>query len=241
MNPNYKIRRFVVVLIIAIVSLSGLAYNMAAREYVSESANPAQSPVATEAKPELDSGSAVAVLSTLPVKGRAPKTNYSRAQFGNGWESLGGCDLRNLILQRDLRDEQVNAECKVLTGVLNDPYTGNEILFVRGETTSDDVQIDHVVALSNSWQTGAQMLSRERRVSLANDPLNLLAVDGGANQQKSDSDAATWLPANKSFRCQYVARQVAVKQAYSLWVTPAEYDAMSAVLQSCPGQALPVQ
>jgi len=103
------------------------------------------------------------------------------------------------------------------------------------------VQIDHVVALSNAWQTGAQGLTEQQRVTLANDPLNLLAVGGAANQQKSDGDAATWLPPNKPFRCQYVARQVAVKQKYSLWVTPAEKEAMIRVLRVCPGQALPVE
>jgi hypothetical protein len=101
------------------------------------------------------------------------------------------------------------------------------------------VQIDHVVALSNAWQTGAGLLTPEIRQQLANDPLELLAVDGAANQQKSDGDAATWLPSNKAFRCQYVARQVAVKAKYQLWVTSAEKDAITRVLATCPGQPLP--
>ncbi|MGZ4555001.1 MAG: HNH endonuclease family protein, partial [Mycobacteriaceae bacterium] len=85
----------------------------------------------------------------------------------------------------------------------------------------------------------AQQLDTARRTALANDPLNLLAVDGPLNTQKSDSDAASWLPPNKSFRCTYVARQVAVKSAYALWVTQAEHDAITTVLQSCPRQLLP--
>jgi hypothetical protein len=182
---------------------------------------------------------AVEVLETLAVKGRAPKTDYSRAQFGDGWAITSGCDTRNIILYRDLSDAVIDATCNVTKGKLSDPYTGAEISFVRGAKTSDDVQIDHVVALSNAWQTGAQQLSKEQRIKLANDPLELLAVDGPANQQKSDGDAATWLPAHKPFRCQYVARQIAVKQKYSLWVTRAEYDAMKTVLSTCPGQLLP--
>ena len=106
-------------------------------------------------------------------------------------------------------------------------------LFTRGETTSDDVQIDHVVALSDAWQKGAQLLTYDARVQFANDPLNLLAVDGGANQQKSDSDAASWVPSNKSFRCQYIERQVRVKQKYGLWVTIAEHAAMARILRTC--------
>ena len=177
--------------------------------------------------------SALTQLETLVVKGRAPKTGYSRSQFGNGWRVVGGCDTRNSILARDLTNETINAECKVLTGTLNDPYSGEIIEFTRGSGTSDDVQIDHVVALSNAWQTGAQQLSPEEREALANDPLELLAVDGVQNQAKGDGDAATWLPPNKSFRCQYVARQIDVKVAYRLWVTPAEKRAMQDVLRGC--------
>lgn len=184
--------------------------------------------------------SARITLDELSVKGRAPKTGYSRSQFGSGWALENGCDTRNRILARDLKDVKLDQECHVMTGTLQDPYTGKVIYFMRGPESSDEVQIDHVVPLSNAWQTGAQLLSAERRAALANDPLNLLAVDGTANQQKSDSDAATWLPAQKSFRCQYVARQIAVKKAYSLWVTSAEKEAMIQVLSSCPEQQLPL-
>jgi len=101
------------------------------------------------------------------------------------------------------------------------------------------VQIDHVVALSDAWQKGAQQISAEDREKFANDPLNLLAVDGPANAAKSDSDAATWLPPNKAFRCQYVARQIAVKRIYKLWVTEAEKDAMKRVLSTCDEERVP--
>ncbi len=176
---------------------------------------------------------ALETLENLETKGRAPKTGYERAQFGDGWRVQEGCDTRNIILARDLRDIRVGDDCKVLFGTLEDPYTGAEIRFSRGASSSADVQIDHVVALSNAWQTGAQQLSSSMRENLANDPLNLLAVDGKANQQKSDGDAATWLPSNKSFRCQYVSRQLEVKSKYSLWLTGAEKDAVQKVLNSC--------
>ena len=182
---------------------------------------------------------ALGALDELPVKGRAPKTGYARAQFGNGWISRQGCDTRNIILARDMSQVETNEKCQVTKGVLSDSYTGKQIDFVRGPETSQAVQIDHVVALSNAWQTGAQQLMEARRIELANDPLNLLAVDGKANQQKSDSDAATWLPPYKPFRCQYIARQIAIKKKYELWVVPAEKKAMERVLNSCPNQAIP--
>jgi hypothetical protein len=193
-------------------------------------------------KPEdsLDvTGRAVTNLEELEVKGRAPKTGYARSEFGDGWGMMLGCDTRNEILRRDLLNTVVNSECQVVRGILNDPYTGKTIDFERGSSTSQAVQIDHVVALSDAWQKGAQQLTSAERVSLANDPLELLAVDGVANQQKGDGDAATWLPANKAFRCQYVARQIAVKKKYHLWVTTAEKDAMARILRNCPDQRLP--
>lgn len=173
-------------------------------------------------------------LSALEVKGRAPKTGYERAKFGNGWGTTYGCDTRNWILGRDLKDVvYADDGCRVLRGVLDDPYTGATLQFIRGPETSDDIQIDHVVALSNAWQTGAQTLDAARRIAFSNDPLNLLAVSGPANEQKSDSDTASWLPAHKPFRCQYVKRQIAVKEKYDLWVTPAERAAMQRVLERC--------
>ena len=178
---------------------------------------------------------AQAELAKLEVKGRAPKTGYSRKQFGDGWGKIDGCSTREVILARDLADEKLDDKCRVQSGRLDDPYTGKTIQFQRGKETSQRVQIDHVVALSDAWQKGAQQLPHKERKKLANDPLNLLAVDGPANQAKGDGDAATWLPANKPFRCQYIERQVAVKRRYRLWVTSAEKDAMARILSSCGG------
>lgn len=223
----------------------------------SESASPSETPQSSEsgsgdasspsdgnAGASNASGAAVDMLATLPVKGRAPKTGYARTQFGAAWSDVdhNGCDTRNDILKRDMTNVTFKPgthDCVVKTGTLNDPYTGKTINFVRGQHTSTAVQIDHVVALSDAWQKGAQQLSADQRLQLANDPYNLLAVDGPANQQKSDSDAASWLPSNKSFRCQYVARQIGVKHKYALWVTQAEKDAMTSVLSGCPGQTVP--
>ena len=184
------------------------------------------------------------VLETLAVKGRAAKTGYSREQFGQTWADVdrNGCDTRNDILKRDLTSIVYKAgtrNCVVLSGVIVDPYSAEKINFLRGNITSMEVQIDHVVALSDAWQKGAQKLSLTSRTAFANDPLNLLAVKGRLNSQKGDGDAATWLPPLKSYRCAYVARQVAVKAKYSLWVTTAEKAAIKSILDKCPGQLLP--
>ena len=184
-----------------------------------------------------------AQLDALAVKGRAPKTGYDRDLFGQRWSddvpvTLGhnGCDTRNDILRRDLVDVVIKPntnDCVALSGTLHDPFTGATIPFQRGSATSSAVQIDHIVAMSDAWQKGAQRLDEDARRAFANDPLNLLAVDGPSNQRKGDGDAATWLPPNSAFRCQYVARQIAVKHRYGLWVTPAERDALDRWLGTC--------
>ncbi|WP_258062411.1 DUF1524 domain-containing protein [Arthrobacter sp. B0490] len=204
--------------------------------------NVSGSPQAPSDQPAFNT-TALALLETLPVKGRAPKTGYDREQFGQAWADVdrNGCDTRNDMLNRDLTDvvHANSVPCKVQSGVLDDPYTGTEIPFLRGQDTSSDVQIDHVVALSDAWQKGAQQLTFDQRVAFANDPLNLQSTDGPTNQQKSDGDAATWLPPNNGYRCEYVARQVSVKATYTLWVTQAEHDAMMRILSDCTGTLAP--
>ena len=194
------------------------------------------SPVNTQAAPK----DALTTLNNLEVKGRAPKTGYARSQFPH-WSDpdRNGCDARNDTLKRDLTNITYKAgtrDCKVIAGQLLDPFSGKVITF---STTKVVIDIDHVVALSNAWQTGAAYFDKSKRIQIANDPLNLLAVDSKLNRQKSDGDAATWLPPRKAFRCEYVARQVAVKAKYGLWVTKPEKAAIGKILSTCVGQKLP--
>ena len=188
--------------------------------------------------PDSSSVRAVDVLERLEVKGRAPKTGYSREEFYKTWPAVEGCSLRQRIIKREFGETAVLDECNVVAGEFDEPYTGEHLKFNSKEEISKGVQIDHVVALSDAWQKGAQYMSKETRYEMATDPLNLLAVDAKANQGKSDGDAATWLPKNKKFRCQYVARQVSVKRKYALWVTEAEKTAIREVLVTCPNQTV---
>ncbi|MFJ6833289.1 HNH endonuclease family protein [Streptomyces sp. NPDC091209] len=185
-------------------------------------------------------GAAYAAVDSLAVKGRAPKTGYTRERFGTAWADTdaNACDTRDDILKRDLKEVKLSdGKCRVSRGVLEpDPYGGQDVTFVRGRSLVD---IDHLVALSDAWQTGAKYWDASKRIALANDPLNLRAVGASANRSKGDGDTATWLPPNKAYRCTYVAAQVAVKKKYGLWVTSAEKAAMKKVLGACPGQKLP--
>lgn len=179
-----------------------------------------------------------ASLDGLEVKGKAPKTGYSRSVFGRAWDDNvpvefgnNGCDQRSDVLGFSLTEKVMRDECIVESGTLQGPYTGKVIQYVRDR--NPDVDIDHRVALQNAYLTGAQQWSAEKRLAFANDVRNLVAVDASANRQKGAADAATWLPPNKAYRCTYVASQIEVKAAYGLWVTQPEKDAMLGVLGQC--------
>lgn len=208
-----------------------------------QAATAAPEPAASTPSSEPGTG-ALAALQTLTVKGRAGMGGYDRALYGQAWADTdrNGCDQRNDALRRDLATGQVlkagTGGCVVLSGTFHDPYSGRDIAFERG-ARSAEVQIDHVVALADSWQSGAQQWDARTRERFANDPLVLMASDGRLNQQKGASNAASWLPPNKAFRCEYVARQVAIKTSYHLSVTAPERDAIARVLTTCPDQGLP--
>ncbi|MBO9553629.1 MAG: HNH endonuclease [Cellulomonas sp.] len=178
-----------------------------------------------------------AALRALSVRAPASDAGYDRSRFGTAWADIdrNGCDTRNDVLRRDLTAVVLKAGahgCVVQSGTLADPYTGTTIRFVRG-SGSAAVQIDHVVALDAAWRTGAQAWSATRREAFANDPANLLAVDGHANQDKGAADAGAWLPPDPGYRCVYAMRQVRVKAAYGLWVTRTERDALAGALDGC--------
>ena len=179
-------------------------------------------------------GSALAKLAELPVKEKESGEDYERSLFSSSWASWRDCNVRQKILNRDLTNITLaDNDCAVTSGTLIDPYSGKTLELTTKSAVSSKVQIDHVVALSNAWQTGAKYLTKEERKALANDDLELIAVSSKDNQEKSDGDASEW--------CPYVARQIAVKLKYRLWITPTEKSAMTEVLLTCPSEPLPAE
>ena len=219
--------------VIAWLFLNPKSYEQEITPSISAATPPPTTPlgVTTESSPL-----ATEILNKLEVKGRAPKTGYTRTEFYNGWPDIDGCSLRQRIIKREVGDSARLEGCNVVAGDFTEPYTGESRHYTTKQEFSKNIQIDHIVALSDAWQKGAQYLPKDIRYQIATDPLNLVAADGSANMQKGDGDAATWLPPNKSFRCEYVARQISVKYKYALWVTEAEKSAMTTVLSSCPAQ-----
>ena len=222
MGKLKRIRRLVLVLTVTAMTGFFVTKNPASFEKVSQGVG------------RLKNGAVVmAELESLAVKGRAPKTGYERSKFYGTWPIVDGCNLRQKIIKREFGEKAVMNGCDVVGGEYVEPYNGDLRKFNSKSEISKGIQIDHVVALSDAWQKGAQELSDGRRYELATDPLNLIAADGPANMQKGDGDAATWLPKNKEFRCEYVERQIKVKKKYNLWVTEAEKNAMRQVLEKC--------
>jgi hypothetical protein len=180
-------------------------------------------------------------LRRLEVRGWDRTSDFKRYQFGKAWSDdvnvefgHNGCNTRDDILRRDLRNLFVRpGTCYAQSGTLVDPYSGVTIDFVRSPDTSNAVEIDHVVALADAWYKGARSWDPQRRLDFANDPRNLLAVSPKANFDKAFRDAASWLPPNEAFRCDFVARQIEVKTAYGLWLAAKERKAMDAVLARC--------
>ncbi|MEU9887445.1 HNH endonuclease family protein [Sphaerisporangium sp. NPDC051011] len=183
-----------------------------------------------------DRSAAVKLIEKVPTKGRGPKTGYDRDEFGYAWADTAegipfarnGCDTRNDVLARDGEDLKYRSgsDCVLISMTLEDPYTGKVIKWSK--SAAAEVQIDHVMPLSYDWQMGASQWSKAKRVQIANDPLNLMPVDGPTNSAKGDSGPATWLPPSKTIRCSYAVRFAQVALKYGLSITGPDKDAMLA-------------
>lgn len=189
---------------------------------------------------ETDRAAAVDLIGKVATKGRGPRTGYDRDEFGYAWKDTAdgvplarnGCDTRNDVLRRDGRDLRFRSgsDCVVVAMTLADPYTGKTIEWRKQQAA--EVQIDHVVPLSYSWQMGASRWAEEKRERLANDTLNLIPVEGRANSAKGDSGPASWLPPDKGIRCAYAVRFAQVALKYEMPVTAPDKRMM---LRQCGG------
>jgi hypothetical protein len=215
-----------------------------AAPYVTQIPQVSESP-SISSTPEPSAGESPALLAaqSLVERGRSSTTNYSRDAFGSDWKDVdrNGCDTRNDILGRDFTTASYKVgtnDCKVIGGTWTDPYSNESYTFTKQPS---EAQIDHVVALSNAWQMGADLWTDEMRTEFANDPLNLIVTVASLNRQKSDSNAASWLPPYRPGRCDFIARQVAVKTKWQLFVTSSEKSAMLGILSKpeCSQTVLP--
>ena len=222
-------------------SSTGSETDAAAGRGVSPLANPdGTKPGLAALTSEADKAGARKLIEELTTKGPGPRTSYNRDEYGYAWMDTAdgvplarnGCDTRNDLLKLHGRNVRFRAgsDCVVVSMDLHDPYTGKDIAWTTAKAA--EVQIDHVVPLSYSWQMGAARWPAGKREQLANDVLNLLPVEGRANASKGDSGPAAWLPPNKQIRCSYAVRFAQVADKYELPVTPADKAMM---LKQCEG------
>lgn len=230
------IARFAPARSVLAVALLLLALTGALIVRFADPSGPSSAPTSPVTTPQPSAQQARDLLATISVRGRAPRTGYRRDRFGPGWASVGGCDLRNRTLARDLTAVTFRPgthDCVVETGVLADPYSGLTLQFRRGRYTSTLVEIDHRYPLALAWQQGAQQWPAERRAAFANDPANLQAVSARANESKGASGPGSWLPPNRGHRCAYVIAFVQVTARWQLSLNPGDHDAAERVLARC--------
>ncbi|MEU5883636.1 HNH endonuclease family protein [Spirillospora sp. NPDC047279] len=210
--------------LIAALSLSGCAGDIGLTE---------ASPSTSGSKPAgRNVSQAQKDLDKLRVAAESDGGGYERDRFGVRWKDTdhNGCDQRNDVLARDLREVDRRGECVVVSGTLNDPYSGKRIAFSKSDAA--EVQIDHVYPLALAWRMGASRWTEDRRERFANDHGNLLAVWGVPNRQKSDSGPGEWKP-HKGYQCAYGVKYVAVAAEYDLPVTRSDRQALEGFLARC--------
>jgi len=179
---------------------------------------------------------AAARLAGLPVAARADRPAYRREAFGKGWGRIGGCETRDVVLARQLRDVvRVRGDrCAISSGTFQDPYTALARTYRRGQDPGKGLDVDHLVSLRNAWQSGAAGWDDARREAFANDLRNLQLTAAGVNRGKGDAPVDAWVPPNRGYRCTYAVRWIEVKAAWRLAVTTAERDTLTRLLRSCP-------
>lgn len=170
------------------------------------------------------------LLKSLRVAAENP-SGYDRSLFPHWVVIKDGCDTREVVLIRQAKSgPTVGAGCRVGTGRWFSPFDG---VTVRNPSSLD---IDHLVALSEAWASGARTWSTDRRRAFANDVSyrrSLIAVTASSNRSKGDQDPAEWLPPRTSYRCKYVSDWIAVKYRWRLSIDVNERSALTVLVQGC--------
>ncbi|KAF2743874.1 secreted protein-like protein [Sporormia fimetaria CBS 119925] len=174
--------------------------------------------------------SAKSLLSGLTVAAQGPQTGYSRDLFPH-WITPSGtsCNTRETVLKRDGTNVVTDAACASTSGSWYSPFDG------ATWSAASDVDIDHMVPLSNAWKSGAANWSASKRQQFANDLTNpqLIAVTDDVNQAKGDKGPEAWKPPRTAYYCTYAKMWVKVKSVYGLTITSSEKSALTSMLNTC--------
>lgn len=187
-------------------------------------------PVANAYPPDPPPASeAATMLAGLTVEAEGSMDGYSRDLFPHWNDQGNNCDTRDVVLQRDGTDVQVDSDCEPTSGSWYSVYDAQWV------DSDADVQIDHIVALAEAWRSGANEWTTDHRSEFANDLSisALIAVSGTSNSEKSDYDPSEWTPANTSVHCIYAREWIWVKSTYGLGVDEPEKAALESLLGTC--------
>jgi hypothetical protein len=175
------------------------------------------------------------LLGQLKVRAER-ETGYEREKFG-GWRDFDrdGCDTRREVLFAEAKVKpDVGRGCSLAGGKWYSPYDG------RTYTNPARLQIDHMVPLSEAWQSGAYRWTNTTRQRFANDlgySRSLMAVTAGVNMSKGDRQPGEWLPPRRAYVCRYVADWIAVKWRWGLTVDSWEKANLKGLLNYCGDEA----
>jgi hypothetical protein len=173
-------------------------------------------------------------LPELVVAPAYAPTPYLRDAFGPDWVDADG-DCHNtraeVLMAESAAPVTFNSNgCTVATGSWTDPWGG------YSSTAAADFQIDHHVPLAEAWRSGAWAWSDQQRSTFAQnltEPDALNALYGPVNTSKSDRTPDQWRPPLPSSWCRYAISWARIKNAWSLTVTAAELNALTAMVATC--------
>jgi hypothetical protein len=180
---------------------------------------------------------ALTALNTLKVADEV-RTGYKREQFKH-WVGVGnGCDSRKaVIISEAIVKPIVDKKCAITGGKWLSIYDNATV------TEAGKLDVDHMVPLAESWDSGASAWDAKKREMYANDQTDLrhlIAVTGASNRSKSDRDPTDWLPTNKAYVCEYLTNWVSIKVRWSLSVDKKEKNAITTGLKPCKKTAFSI-
>ena len=163
--------------------------------------------------------------------------DYDRSEWKH-WKDLDG-DCQDARQEALIAASEVavtfkdDRKCKVEMGLWTDPYTGAVF------TDPRNLDVDHIVALKDAFESGGFMWSTERKMEFANDPANLKPVSASANRSKGSRGPDEWLPPNPDHRCLYIEQWMGVKATYDLSMTSCERSMLEYMMRVCGAGEVP--
>ncbi|MFC9484595.1 HNH endonuclease family protein [Streptomyces hydrogenans] len=169
----------------------------------------------------------------LPIADES-RTGYDRTKFkhwNSGLDPADGCNTRaEVLLDEAIEAPAVAAGCKLSGGLWHSYYDAAKV------NDPAKLDIDHLVPLAESWDSGSSAWDAKRREAYANDQdvsTSLVAVTARTNRAKADKDPAEWMPPLPDAHCRYISEWTGTKLRWGLSADQAEADALKVYAEAC--------